>query len=163
MLQSFHSATGTVCGLFLPPGVAQIVSFFSHFAFDALPHRDLDAVIKNKKTLYFVAAADLAGAFLIYALIMVCAGLTPFNWHTFTAAAAAVLPDVDKLCRHLPVFRKLFFWFDAPVDWLHQWAHQWQNHENIAADAHRPCFCFQFAVIVAVIAFIVAGTRWASH
>lgn len=158
MLQSFHSATGTICGLFLPPGAAQAAGFFSHFIFDALPHRDLDAVIKNKKTLYFAAAADLAGAFLVYALIMVCAGLTPFNWHTFLSAAAAVLPDVDKLCRHLPVFRKLFFWFDTPVDYLHRLSHQWQNNERIMNDAHKPCFRWQFAAIV----FIIAGT-WFSQ
>lgn len=151
MILTVHAAKGTLLGILLPPGVAQIASFFSHFLADALPHWELDRAIKNRRWLKIAAGVDLGAAFLAYAVIMSHLGLVIWSLHVFSTAAIACLPDLIELIKNTA---RKNFWFSRTrpvlmVEWCHNFAHCfWQKKKD---KIQQIGLKWQAAVIAAVM------------
>lgn len=151
MILTVHAAKGTLLGILLPPGVAQIAGFFSHFFADALPHWELDRAIKNRRWLKIAAGVDLGAAFLAYAVIMSHLGLVVWSLHIFSTAAIACLPDLIEFIKKAAQ-KPTLFTSSRPtllVVYCHDMAHSfWQKKKD---EIQQIGFQWQAAVIFLVV------------
>ena len=94
MTATNHVATGALIGaIIVNPWLAIPLSFFGHFALDALPHYNLDEDDSHSSRLFLYSlAADFGLAFGVLLAVLF---LAPTNWPVILACAVACAsPDL---------------------------------------------------------------------
>lgn len=143
-----HAAGGLIVASFLPPGIAQVAAFVSHFVLDLVPHWEKDKTewLKNNKELLIISSIGellIAFGLCFYVMNDICGHI-----QYMSAAVLSCLPDINHLIGKKSSILPIIRWLEE----LHEACHFWQRQNgNSQGNNGPPIFQCLFCVLAAIV------------
>ncbi|OGY59433.1 MAG: hypothetical protein A3H02_02900 [Candidatus Niyogibacteria bacterium RIFCSPLOWO2_12_FULL_41_13] len=151
-----HTISGLFIASWLPPGLAQVAAFGSHYLLDAIPHweKNKTRIRNNASLLGVISLFELFLSFGLYFWVMRAYGIT-IEFHYLSAGILAGLPDVGKVIDGKIIDLRLLLnkWPIKTFGWLHTRVHSWENGVYRQQNKGLPMFqaIFTAAVVINLV------------